>query len=420
MTANKKHYIPLVLLVIAGEIIFALPFHLPRYFRPSLLESFSITNTQLGDAFAIYGITALLCYFPGGWLADRFDTRSMLCLSLLLTAAGGLFLTSFPNPTSMLFLYGYWGTTTILLFWAALIRTTREWAEASAQGIAFGFLDGGRGLVAAIFATIAVFVFSYFGPESDSVISQSSTRTALEAVIVTYTFITFLTAALVWFLMPTNNSKPQTHSTFSLSKPQFESPKSNILLIALVILCAYTGYKGIDNTALYLYDVLNFTDKEAAYFTALGTYLRPVSAVLAGFIADKIAPTKTIFTLFAILGAAYTAILFATPSSVAVSIILTGLVVSFATVFALRGVYFALLEESNITRSETGIVVGLVSVIGYSPDIFFGPISGRILDASPGAEGHQAYFLLLTCFAVVGLCAIWLLIVSISKQRTTV
>ena len=169
-----------------------------------------------------------------------------------------------------------------------------------------------------------------------------------------------------------------------------------------------------------MYDVLNFTDKEAAYFTALGTYLRPVSAVLAGFIADKIAPTKTIFTLFAILAAAYNAILFSTPSSVAVSIILTGLVVSFATVFALRGVYFALLEESNITRSETGIVVGLVSVIGYSPDIFFGPISGRILDASPGAEGHQVYFLLLTFFAVVGLCAIWLLIVSISKQRTTV
>ena len=420
MTAKRKHYIPLVLLVIAGEVIFALPFHVPRYFRPSLLESLSITNTQLGDAFAIYGITALLCYFPGGWLADRFDTRSMLCLSLFLTAAGGLFLGSFPNPTSMLFLYGYWGTTTILLFWAALIRTTREWAKASEQGIAFGFLDGGRGLIAAIFATIAVFVFAYFSPDSSSEVSERDPRKALEAVIFAYTLVTFLTAILVWFFMPTNDSKGETNSSFSLSKPRFESPKPSVLLIALVILCAYTGYKGIDNTALYLYDVLHFTDKEAAYFAALGTYLRPVSAVLAGFIADKVAPTKTIFTLFAVLGAAYTAILFATPSSAAISVIVVGLIVSFTAVFALRGVYFALLEESNITKNETGIVVGVVSVIGYSPDIFFGPISGRILDASPGVAGHQAYFLLLTCFAVVGLCGVWLLINSISKQRTKI
>ena len=46
-------------------------------------------------------------------------------------------------------LYAYWGVTTILLFWAAMIRATREWGGASQQGRAFGILDGGRGAVAA-------------------------------------------------------------------------------------------------------------------------------------------------------------------------------------------------------------------------------------------------------------------------------
>jgi MFS family permease len=60
-------------LIIAGELIFALPFHINRFFRPSLLEELQITNSMMGIAFTIYGLTALICYFPGGYIADRFD-----------------------------------------------------------------------------------------------------------------------------------------------------------------------------------------------------------------------------------------------------------------------------------------------------------------------------------------------------------
>ena len=56
-------------------MIFSLPFHLTRYFRPTILEAFAITNSELGDAFAIYGLTAMISYFPGGILADKFSIR---------------------------------------------------------------------------------------------------------------------------------------------------------------------------------------------------------------------------------------------------------------------------------------------------------------------------------------------------------
>jgi predicted MFS family arabinose efflux permease len=61
----------ILVLILAGEMIFSLPFHTARFFRPTLLEVFGFSNTQLGDAFAIYGITAMLAYFPGGALADH-------------------------------------------------------------------------------------------------------------------------------------------------------------------------------------------------------------------------------------------------------------------------------------------------------------------------------------------------------------
>ena len=50
----------MVALVLAGELIFGLPFHTARFFRPTFLEVFGFSNTQLGDVFAVYGITAML------------------------------------------------------------------------------------------------------------------------------------------------------------------------------------------------------------------------------------------------------------------------------------------------------------------------------------------------------------------------
>ena len=57
-----SRYLFIVVLVLAGEMVFGLPFHTARYFRPTLLEVFGFTNTQLGDLFALYGIAAMLGY----------------------------------------------------------------------------------------------------------------------------------------------------------------------------------------------------------------------------------------------------------------------------------------------------------------------------------------------------------------------
>ena len=94
---NNRRLIAIASLIIAGEIIFALPFHLARFFRPTLLEVFQLTATQLGAAQGIYGIVAMLAYFPGGLLADRFPAHKLLAVSLWLTGLLGLYLASFPN-----------------------------------------------------------------------------------------------------------------------------------------------------------------------------------------------------------------------------------------------------------------------------------------------------------------------------------
>ena len=86
-------------------------------------------------------------------------------------------------------------------------------------------------------------------------------------------------------------------------------------------------------------------------------------------------------------------------------IVYANLIVTVFGVYALRALYFALLEQTHVPRALTGTAVGVISLVGYTPDIFYNMIAGRLLDATPGIGGHQHYFLLLTGLAIIGLAA---------------
>ncbi len=395
--------------VIAGEIIFGLPFHTARFFRPTLLESFGFTNTQLGDVFAVYGVTAMLAYFPGGALADRYSARALLTLSLVATGLGGFYMATFPGAAGMAMLYAYWGITTILLFWAALIRATREWGGATAQGRAFGILDGGRGAVAAIFATLGVAVLAWKMPDSVELVSNEQRRGAFRAVILVYSFAAIGTAAMTWLLIPARTpAGDSSRGLFHAAGSVVTRPL--VWAQAAVIVCAYCAFKGLDNYSLYAVQVLGMNEVDGAQLSAFGSYIRPVAAIAAGVLADRWTASKIIGLSFAVLIVSYSLLSIAVPKGNGLAVIYANIVVSFFAVFALRAVYFALLEENRTPAHLTGAVAGMVSFVGYTPEIFFAPITGRILDATPGIGGHQNYFLFLAGVAVVGMIVVaWLL-----------
>jgi sugar phosphate permease len=179
---------------------------------------------------------------------------------------------------------------------------------------------------------------------------------------------------------------------------------------AAVIICAYCAYKGLDNYSLYAVQVLGMDEVEGARFMAYATYIRPAAAVAAGFISDRFSAARTTGVTFLILTASYIALAVAAPTPSWLPVIYANIVVSFFAVFGLRGVYFALLQETRTPAHLTGTTVGMVSFIGYTPEIFFASIAGRILDHTPGVEGHQNYFKFLACIAFVGLLVVvWLM-----------
>ncbi len=107
----------------------------------------------------------------------------------------------------------------------------------------------------------------------------------------------------------------------------------------------------------------------------------------------------------------------AIPDSTTLGIIYGNLFVTFFAVFALRGIYYALLEETKTPKHLTGASVAVIAFVGYTPEIFFGPITGRILDANPGVQGHHNYFAFLAAISVAGILVTALLIWLKRNQR---
>lgn len=398
----KKSF-KIVALVLAGEVVFLLPFVLARVFRPTFLKVFQVSNLELGSAFAAYGVVAMISYFFGGPIADRYSARKLLTSSLVATSLGGIWLAMIPSLTTLTVLYAFWGLTTILLFWAAFTKSTRVVGGEKNQGNAFGLVDGGRGLVAALLASGSVLILGSFLPIDVEQASLEELSNALSMVVLVFSVFTLLTAGLTWTAIDEDKSEEPHLDRMTLNGVKAVISRSSIWKQSLIVLCAYVGYKCTDDFSLFASDVLNYDDVSAAHVATIAFWMRPFAAVLAGSLGDRLGHSKMTTFCFGLVIAGSLTIYAGLLKPGYEVIALLVLASTSAAVFGLRGLYYALFQESKIPMIYTGSAVGIVSVIGFTPDIFFGPMMGYILDSSPGAQGHQNLFGVLACFSLIGL-----------------
>ena len=176
-----------------------------------------------------------------------------------------------------------------------------------------------------------------------------------------------------------------------------------VWLQAIVVICAYIGYKGLDDVSLYAHDVLGFDEVQAAGVGTLSMWVRPFAAIAAGLLADRLGVARLTMASLLIFGIGSAVIAAGTFRPGMTVFFFATLVATSAAVFALRGLYYAMMEEGRVPFGDTGSAVGIVSVVGYTPDIFMGPLMGVLLDRWPGELGHQYVFAVLTLSAIVGL-----------------
>ena len=398
-----------VLSVSAGSI-YLLPFLQEVYYKP-LAEALSLNNTEVGSLMSIYGVFAMISYFPGGWIADKVTPRILISISLLLTGLLGLFFATLPSFHISLIIHALWGVTTTLLFWSSIVRVTRNWAPKDEQGRAFGFLQMGRGISDIIVSTPILIVFGVLG----------SSYFALSVVIILISLITILSGIAAWFILSEDDGGENTNiGSFKSGMTEVISVLKMpvVWLISIVVLAAYSAYWGTYRFTSYSTDIFSLSVVVAGAISIGKMAMSPPSALVAGYVSDKIGIAKSVSILFMILILTFLIFAFMPGLSSLLPFMITNIAIASLAVFALRGIYFALLEEGGIPMKVTGTATGFISMIGFTPDIFMPLIGGLLLDRLPTVEGYRAFFLTVAGICTLGLIAALMIyhIVSSSKK----
>ena len=404
---QKAPWYYLLLLILAGEAVFILPFVLPRIFRPTVLDVFQIENFEWGLATSSYGIVAVVSYLLGGPLADKYPPRKLMAIALWLTALGGVVFASFPDFSTLQVLFGYWGFTTIFLFWAPMIKATRVWGGVNSQGKAFGLLDGGRGLTGALFGLLGVVIFSIFVSDKVETASLLERQQAFKYVIYFSAAIITIIGILTWFFMKSGiDEKEILLERITMSQIASVLKLPSVILLMVIILCAYVGYKITDVLSQYANEVMLYNQVKSAQVGTFLQFLRPTTGILLGLLVDRFRISFVLILSFvaSIVGG----VLFASGiigPSVTILFFISVIVIAVG-VYSARALYFAVMQEGKIPIVLTGTAVGLISLVGYTPDIFASATFGYLLDAHKGEEvGFQNVFWMFTAFSIVGCIA---------------
>jgi MFS family permease len=404
--STAQRYGQLLLLVLAAGAIYPI-LYLRQVYQTTMLDVFHIDNEQLGYLYSVLGIVFFLSYLPSGWLADRVAPRLLICFSLIGTGALGLWYSTAPAFPVLMTIFCCWGLTTGLTFWASVLKRVRMIAGANEQGRFFGLLDGGRGLVEALLATIALALFA--AATSDG---GQGEATGLRHVIYLYSFTCIALGALMTLFKDqvvqeaddSEGAQAQADGTRNSLWRDLATLASipQLWLVAAIVFCGYQIFWATYSFSAYLQQgELHMSVVTAGMVTTLKLWMRPLGGIGGGYLGDRLSNLRVLIVamFLAVLGLIGLIFLPALRN-----VALLGAVVLFIGLmtYAIRGLYWTLLDHCAIPMRITGLAIGMVSLIGYSSDIFLPLVNGYITQHYAGMLGYQLYFAYVAAIGTVG------------------
>jgi nitrate/nitrite transporter NarK len=294
-------------------------------------------------------------------------------------------------------LFGLWGLSTAMIFWSAMIKATRNWGGQHEQGRAFGLLEGGSSVTDLTAATVILAIFAFAGADREAFVTTLIIDASCALVL----------GVIVWLVMKEDKAENVSPSQprMKLSDVRVVLRMPVVWLLATIILAGYSGMWGAIYLTPFASDIFELGSVQGGAVGVAKYWIAPIAAVIAGLIADRIGTDKAVIGSFVLMTAGFLVFAIVPGGPGLVPLLLVTMAVIACGVFALRGIYFALMEQGNIPLAFTGTAAGLVSIIGYTPDIFVPLAAGAILDVFPGRAGYQVFFSGITAISIIGLIA---------------
>ncbi|QIM16164.1 MFS transporter [Leucobacter insecticola] len=424
--ASKKIF-ELSLLILAAGSIYPLVY-LRQNFEKTILTLFDISQAELASLYATLGIIFIVGYIPSGWLADRFSVKLLVIFSLLTTAATGIFYAQIPDSAFLLPIFLVWGFATVFTFWSAILKSVNLLADESEEGRYFGALDGGRGLVEAVLASLAIGIFSWVAGAGAH--SFADTKAGFQAVVYMYCGAIILIAVALFFLMP-NRKEQLARAAASVTAPVEESKQSvfsafaqilkirEVWVMMLIIFCGYTLFWAHYYFSGYLNVNHGVGQVGAGVVTVIVLWMRPIGGFGGGFLADKYGRSR-ILSISMFVTAALLVTLALLPGGAPLGLIYVLIVAAGLLVYVIRGVYWSVLDETRVPPAVVGIAIGVISFFGYLPDLIIPWISNAIYNGfgDDVAGANDVFFIVSAGIGVIGALAAMYFSLLVKRRKT--
>lgn len=297
-----------------------------------------------------------------------------------------------------------------------LLATEKE------QGTFFGILDGGRGVVEALLASLALFIFSGILGTSVEVIDK---REALIAVIYMYSAVLIITSVLIWFFVQDDkkvlaldaSKKEATKSPeFKFSELGNLFKNKKVYLLGFIIFMGYAVFWTVYYLSWFLEVYVGIDPVSVAGTMVVVLWMRPVGGFIGGYLGDKIG--RTTVQIISLTGAA--AVL------VAISVLpVTGnqglfqplIILLGIFLYAIRGTYWSLLGDLNLDALILGTAIGAISFIGYLPDIILPEFNTFLWATFGDMGGFNAYFISSAILGLIGVGLVFVFGKMVKKEN---
>lgn len=416
-SSDMKRYMQFALVVFAAGSMYPL-IYLKQSYQQTILEVFGMNLTQLNTIYSVLGFVFILGYFPSGWLADKFSAKKLMTVSLFMVGLGGLWFAQIPSYKGVVAIFTIWGIFSVFTFWSSHLKMVKLLSTKEEEGRFFGILDGGRGAIEAILASIAVVIFSSVLGQSDS---PELKREALVSVIYMYSILLIVASILVGlFVEPDSSSKnvdkEDTTKTLDEEKSSLIDIIKNkyILTLGGIIFFGYIVTWTIYYFGGFLETNIGVSAIDVGTVMMIVLWMRPLGGVVGGFLADKAGKTKVLST--ALIGAGIALVLMSVlPATSGYKIFYILVVLAGFFGYTIRGTYWSLLGDCDIKDADTGVAIGVVSFLGYLPDVFLPMIISMLFATFGDNKGYNAYFILSAIAAVISVLLI-LVFVNFKKK----
>ena len=402
MESKARKYLTIIALGLAGGSIYFIPY-VKYVLYDAQLAAMGINNTQSGLLLTMYTIGNMVLYIPGGYLADKVSTKKALIISLVATSVlTWVYAFSLNFVVSMIIWLGL-SFSTAFVFWSALMKAVRIVGTEEEQGFMYGLYYACNGIAAALTSFISLYAYNTAGEDIKSGFVRGVNASGV---------VVLIAAICLVFLMKEDAGKVTTESDDDkISLPMvgkvLKSPV--VWILSIVILCGYGLKSSVSYFNPYLTEVVGVSAVNSGIFSIINNYLLLLLAPVGGILADKVfkSTCKWLSVSFVILAVLFGGVLLI-PSDISPMVASIYTLLPGAVTMMMYGVVFSSVSEAGISRTMTGTVIGISSIIGYIPDSIYSVIFGKWLD-NKGAAGYTNIFIFLVASGIVGaVLAFWI------------